>query len=115
MTLTADAYDLPGHTVLAVGGDIDVHTSPTLQGRISDTLESGRHALVVDLSAVEFLDSSGLGVLVAGLNRAREVGGDLTLVCARANVLKLFEITGLDQVFAVYPTVAEAVADVSSV
>lgn len=114
MEPTADAYDLSGHTVLAVGGEIDVYTSPAVQSRIADTLDSGRHRLVVDLTGVDFLDSSGLGVLVAGLNRAREVGGRLTLVCSRPSVLKLFQITGLDQVFVIHPTLAEAVADTSA-
>jgi anti-sigma B factor antagonist len=110
MEMSADAYDLSGHTVLAVRGEVDVHTSPTLQRRITDCLDARRCALVVDLTGVDFLDSSGLGVLVAGLNQARAVEGDLTLVCSRISVLKLFEITGLDQVFTMHRTVDAAVA-----
>ncbi len=98
------------HTVLEVSGEVDVYTAPALRDRITDLLDAGRHRLVVDLAGVEFLDSTGLGVLVAGLNRAREVGGTLDLVCPQERVLKLFRITGLDEVFAVHPTVDQAVA-----
>jgi anti-sigma B factor antagonist len=98
------------HTVLAVSGEVDVYTAPALRDRITDLLDAGQHLLIVDLGSVEFLDSTGLGVLVAGLNRAREVGGSLTLVCPQERVLKLFRITGLDEVFAVHNTVDEALA-----
>ena len=65
---------------------------------------------MVDLTDVEFLDSTGLGVLVSGLKRFRTLGGDLTIVCTRPRILKVFEITGLTTVFGMHPTVAEAVA-----
>ena len=81
-----------------------------MRDRIADLLDSGQHQLVIDLGGVEFLDSTGLGVLVAGLNRAREVGGSLSLVCPQERVLKLFRITGLDEVFTVHSTVDEALA-----
>ena len=89
-------------------------TAPALRDRIADLLDSGQHQLVIDLGGVEFLDSTGLGVLVAGLNRAREVGGSLSLVCPQERVLKLFRITGLDEVFTVHATVDEALASPSA-
>ena len=102
------------HTVLEVSGEVDVYTAPALRDRITDLLDAGQHLLVVDLGGVEFLDSTGLGVLVAGLNRAREVGGSLALVCPQERVLKLFRITGLDEVFTVHSTVDEALASSSA-
>jgi anti-sigma B factor antagonist len=98
------------HTVLEVSGEVDVYTAPALRDRITDLLDAGQQLLIVDLAGVEFLDSTGLGVLVAGLNRAREVGGSLALVCPQERVLKLFRITGLDEVFTVHSTVEEALA-----
>ena len=110
MDLTLNTRTEAEHTVLEVAGEVDVYTAPALRDRIADLLDGGRQRLVVDLGGVEFLDSTGLGVLVAGLNRAREVGGTLSLVCPQERVLKLFRITGLDEVFAVHSTVDEALA-----
>ena len=96
-----------GPTVVAVSGDVDVFTAPGLREALSGpTGETGRH-VVVDLRKVEFLDSSGLGVLVYGLKRARERGGDLTLVCQQPNILRVLEITGLDKVLRVSDSVNE--------
>jgi anti-sigma B factor antagonist len=66
--------------------------------------------VVVDLGQVEFLDSTGLGVLVGTLKRLRTVGGTFALVCSRDSVLKIFRITGLDLVFDLYDTVDAAVS-----
>jgi anti-sigma B factor antagonist len=108
--LTLNTRTQGEYTVLEVSGEVDVYTAPALRDRIADLLDAGQHRLVVDLGGVEFLDSTGLGVLVAGLNRAREVGGSLLLVCPQERVLKLFRITGLDEVFTVHGTVDDAVA-----
>ena len=97
-------------TVLEVAGEVDVYTGPTLRDRISDLLDTGSHQLVIDLGKVDFIDSTGLGVLVGVRNRALELGGGLDLVCSHERVLKLLRITGLDQVFSVYPTVDDALA-----
>ncbi len=110
MDLSLNTRTQGEHTVLEVGGEVDVYTAPALRDRITDVLDAGQHLLVIDLGGVEFLDSTGLGVLVAGLNRAREVGGSLALVCPQERVLKLFRITGLDEVFTVHGTVDEALA-----
>jgi anti-sigma B factor antagonist len=108
MDLTLNTRTQGDHTVLEVSGEVDVYTAPALRDRISDLLDAGQHQLIVDLGGVEFLDSTGLGVLVAGLNRTREVGGSLLLVCPQERVLKLFRITGLDEVFSVHSTVDDA-------
>lgn len=114
MDLTLNARTEGEHTVLAVAGEVDVYTAPALRDRIADLLDAGQQQLVIDLGGVEFLDSTGLGVLVAGLNRAREVGGSLSLVCPQERVLKLFRITGLDEVFTVHSSVDEALVSRSA-
>lgn len=100
-----------GYTVLAISGEVDVYSAPDLRSRVGDLVDSGHRQLVLDLSGVEFLDSTGLSVLVASQNRIREIGGVLTLVCSQEWLLKLFRITGLDQVFTMCPTVDKALAD----
>ena len=80
--------------------------------RVHETLR--RHLLVdgypivVDLEQVEFLDSTGLGVLVGGLKRAKASAGSFVLVCDQPRLLKIFRITGLEKVFELYPTVTDA-------
>jgi anti-sigma B factor antagonist len=109
--LTLNTRSQGDRTVLEVAGEVDVYTGPTLRDRISDLLDSGSHDLVVDLGRVDFIDSTGLGVLVGALNRTRELGGTLQLVCSQERVLKLLRITGLDQVFLVRPSLNAALGD----
>jgi anti-sigma B factor antagonist len=62
------------------------------------------------MEGVEFLDSTGLGVLVGALKRARAGGGSVGLACNQPKILKIFNVTGLEKVFTIYPSVDEAVA-----
>jgi anti-sigma B factor antagonist len=100
-------------TVISVIGEIDVYTAPSLRERLNELVASGHYNLVVDLEGVEFLDSTGLGVLVGGLKRVRSHDGTLRLVCAQEKILKVFRITGLTKVFPIHATLAEALADTS--
>jgi anti-sigma B factor antagonist len=97
-------------TVLAVNGEVDVYSAPRLRERLVDLVSQGHRQIVVDLEGVDFLDSTGLGVLVGGLKRLRSHGGDLSLVCTQPRILKVFEITGLTTVFSISSTVDEATA-----
>jgi anti-sigma B factor antagonist len=108
--LTLNTRSVADRTVLEVAGEVDVYTGTTLRDRISDLLDSGVRDLIVDLGRVDFIDSTGLGVLVGAQNRASELGGSLQLVCAQERVLKLLRITGLDQVFTVQPSVDRVLA-----
>jgi anti-sigma B factor antagonist len=98
-----------GRTVLSVGGEIDVYTAPQLRQRLIELVEGGSQHIVVDMEQVEFLDSTGLGVLVGGLKRVRALDGSLRLVCSQERILKIFRITGLEKVFGIYGTVDAAV------
>ncbi|MBI1759596.1 MAG: STAS domain-containing protein [Actinobacteria bacterium] len=101
MDLTLNVHSQGGRTVLEVSGEVDVYTGPTLRDRITALLDGGALDLVIDLGRVEFIDSTGLGVLVGALNRVRDLGGSMVLRCSQERVLKLLRITGLDQVFTV--------------
>jgi anti-sigma B factor antagonist len=98
----------PPFTVLAVKGEIDVYSAPRLRERLVELVSEGHRQIVVDLEGVDFLDSTGLGVLVGGLKRLRTHGGDLSLVCTQPRILKVFEITGLTTVFSIATSVDEA-------
>ncbi len=91
-----------------VRGEVDLYTAPSLRDRLVQLVEQGRHNLVVNMEGVEFMDSTGLGVLVAGLKRVREHDGTLALVCTREPVLRVLAITGLDEVFPIHATIEEA-------
>jgi anti-sigma B factor antagonist len=97
-----------GRTVVEVGGEIDVYTAPKLRETIVSLVDEGQYHLVVDLEQVEFLDSTGLGVLVGGLKRVRTHDGSLSLVCTQERLLKIFRITGLTKVFDIHADVQSA-------
>lgn len=98
------------YTVLAVKGEVDVYTAPRLREKLVELVSQGKLKVIVDLEGVDFLDSTGLGVLVGGLKRLRSHEGDLQLVCTQQRILKVFEITGLTKVFAIHESVDAAVA-----
>lgn len=110
MDLGLDVTERDRWSVLAVFGEVDVATAPRLRERLIELVNQGKHHLVVDLSGVDFLDSTGLGVLVGALKRVRTQDGELALVCSEPRVLKVFEITGLTKVFTMHPSVDEAVS-----
>ncbi len=110
MDLTLDVHsDTPGFTVIAVGGEIDVYTAPKLRERLISLVEAGNCQLIVDMESVEFLDSTGLGVLVGGLKRVRAEDGWIDLVCTQSRILRIFRITGLNKVFSIHGSVADAI------
>jgi anti-sigma B factor antagonist len=96
------------HVVLEIGGEIDVYTAPRLRERLTEMLAAGEKHVVVDLGRVEFLDSTGLGVLVGAHRRLRASEGTLSLVCPHERLLKIFRITGLDTVFSIHASVEDA-------
>jgi anti-anti-sigma factor len=99
---------LPGHTVIAVRGELDIATTAALRGRILTLLKDTTTPLVIDLSGVSFCDASGLALLVGTQRRARLHGLTVTLAAPRPSVSKLLRITGLDRAFAIHSTVASA-------
>jgi anti-sigma B factor antagonist len=111
MDLMLNEYSAaPGRTVIEVSGEIDVYTAPRLREALISLVDTGNHHLIVDMEGVEFLDSTGLGVLVGGLKRVRAHDGGIDLVCTQGRILRIFRITGLNKVFDIYDSVDEALA-----
>ncbi|MBA3298466.1 MAG: STAS domain-containing protein [Thermoleophilaceae bacterium] len=100
--------------VIELGGEIDLYTAPEFKERMVELIEAGKKAIIVDLAQATFIDSTTLGVLVGGVKRLKPAGGSLVLVCTDENITKIFEITGLDRVFPIHPTRAEALASLES-
>lgn len=109
MDLEVESSNRGEADVLALRGEIDVYTAPRLRQAIVDLVDGGSRRVVVDMTAVDFLDSTGLGVLVEGLKRARTHEGDLLLVATQEKILKIFDITGLNKAFQIHGTVDDAV------
>jgi anti-sigma B factor antagonist len=95
---------------VAVRGELDVATAPTLREHLYAAVDRSRGPVVVDLLAVTFIDSTALGVLIGTKDRAEQHDVALRLVLQEARILKIFEITGLTELFSISPSVAEAVA-----
>jgi len=96
--------------IIEVGGEVDVYTAPKLREAIVAAVDAGHTRLLIDVQKVEFLDSTGLGVLVGALKRVRADGGSLDIVCTQERILKIFEITGLDKVFGLHTSIEDAQA-----
>ena len=85
-----------------VEGEIDIYTVPRLRELLSNLASKNNCQLIVNMDKVEFLDSTGLGVLVGGLKRVRAHDGSLDLVCTQERILKIFRITELTKVFGIH-------------
>jgi anti-sigma B factor antagonist len=109
--LTVRSSVVGGWTVLSVEGEVDLYTAPAVREAAIEAMEAGADHLLLDLTEVPFMDSSGLGVIVACLKRLRESGGDLAVVSPPSSPpTKLLSLTGLDHAIPTHATVDEAVA-----
>ncbi len=112
MTMTSlelEVGEQAGWQVLTMKGEVDISTTPRVRSQLISLLSQGSPQLVVDLEGVGFLDSSGLGALVAALKLARSRSGDLRLVCeTQRSVRKVLEVTGLERVLERYDSVEAA-------
>lgn len=100
-----------GTLIFKLRGSLDLATAPTVRAALTEATEKGNHDLLVDLTQLEFLDSTGLGVLIGAHRRAAERGGSLRLVIADGPISRLLNITGLIAVFSVYHSIDDARAD----
>ena len=103
-----------GAYVLSLSGEVDLYTAPEFKQQLLDVIGRGAREVIVDFSKTTFIDSTTLGVLVGGVKRLRTNDGQLSLVCSDRNITKIFEITGLDRVFTIFPSRDEAVATIGA-
>ena len=95
-------------TIVTVSGELDVFTSPRLRETLVEIVEAGARHLIVDLSGVEFLDSTGLGVLVGIHHRLQAHDGTLSFVGPGERLRRVFRVTRLDKLFEIHPSLDEA-------
>lgn len=95
---------------VAVSGEVDVATAPVLREHLYEAVDRSTGPVIVDLLAVTFIDSTALGVLIGSLERGKGHGSDLRIVLKEPRLIKIFEITGLTELFSLFPSIAEAVA-----
>jgi len=108
--LNISDYPLDAQThVVEVAGQVDLYAAPGLKEATWRVLDQGKTRVIIDLSQVTFMDSTGLGVLIGALKRLRAVRGALALIVTDYDIERLFEMTGLDGMFAIYRTRDEAV------
>ena len=110
MELEVIERDEQGRAIVSVSGEVDLLTAPVLRERMTASIESNGGDVVLDLSGVTFLDSSGLGVILGAHRRLRERDGTLQIVATAPAVLKILTLTGLDKVFDVFDSVEDALA-----
>jgi anti-sigma B factor antagonist len=94
--------------VIALTGEVDLYTAPEFKQQLVDAIGQGARHVIVDLTDTTFIDSTTLGVLVGGIKRLRPEGGQLSVVCSDRNITKIFEITGLNLVFPIHASRADA-------
>ena len=103
------AFDLPAQlsvdvrlcergVSVTVRGEVDLHTAPALRAGLHEVVSQGEPRIVVHLDAVSFLDSTGLGVLVAAHKAQRASGGTMEVICGEPRLLRIIGLTGLDRV-----------------
>ncbi len=110
--LDVEVGSVGGRSLIALNGEVDVYSAYKLRETVKNLVEEGHYDLVVDLEKVAFLDSTGLGVLVGGLKRVRNHGGELSIICNQEKILRIFRITGLTKVFPIYASREELQAKV---
>ncbi len=103
--------DLP---VLAVSGEIDIYTAPLFKQAVVNLVSDGNSSVVIDLTGVTFMDSSGFGTLLGATRRLRPAGGGLYLAGPNSTIQRMLRLTRLDSIMQTFPTVQAAVDAVKS-
>lgn len=109
MDLRINVKKVDGIAVIELDGEVDAFTCARFRDTLVTVIDEGSPNLIVNMSDVEYIDSSGLGTLVGGLKRASEHQGKIGLICNSDQIRKVFEITGLERVFPIFSSEADAV------
>jgi anti-sigma B factor antagonist len=109
------SYDVVnGWTVVEIDGEVDAHTASMIREAVIRLLDEGHRHFVLDLGFVTFMDSMGLGVVVAITKRIREREGSLRIASVSSRILRIFDLTGMRESYEIYPSSAEAAQSVPS-
>lgn len=108
--LSVEVWQEPAATVIRLSGEFDVVSVAAVRQRLLDLAIDGQVNQVLDLTPVTFMDSAGLGALIAVRRRLQTLQGALVLSCTNDTILRLLRWTSLDKVLRIYPTVDEAIA-----
>ena len=114
MDLVVQVEEQDGWAVARASGDLDLTTAPRLREELVRVVVGGQPRVILDLQEVDFVDSTGLGVIVGLLKRTRSQGGDLRLVSTRPGMRKILELTALDRALPLAATVHEVISDPGS-
>lgn len=104
--LQIDIDESDAYTLCRPSGELDAYTVGQFREALADL--SSRPRLLIDLSSITFIDSAGLGALIGGIRRTRELGGDVAVCCNRAPLVRLLHTTGFDRIVTVADSVTEA-------
>jgi anti-sigma B factor antagonist len=111
MELTVDVRIEDDRAIISPAGEIDAYTAPKLREELTRVTESGCSRVFVNLEFVDFIDSTGLGVLIGGLKRMRNRNGDLELVSSNTSILRLLDLTGLSKSFRIHDRLENALPE----
>jgi anti-sigma B factor antagonist len=104
----------PETTVIALSGELDLYSCPEFKEELLRVIGTGATLVVIDLTETTFIDSTALGVLIRGVERLKIQEGRLVVACSDPNIVKIFEVTGLDRIFTVHRSRDEALAHAPS-
>lgn len=107
---TRDVSDIP---VVKVSGEIDAYTAPEFKSALGRAILAGADHLIVDLTEVSYMDSSGFGSLLSATKRIRPKGGTISLVGCTDAIERMLRLTNLDTVFGMFPTVDAALETIT--
>ena len=102
-------------TVISIEGSIDALTADQVTDYFNERMDEGNKQFIADLTRVDFMSSAGLRAILATLKQSRQKGGDLRLAAAQPGVKKILKMSGFTSILKTYPTVDEAIADLSLV
>ena len=108
--LSMDTRMVETTPVVDLVGEVDSYTAPKLKERLTHLIDSGHATLVINMTSVDYIDSTGLGTLVGGQKRASEQGGAIRIICPNEQIYKVFNITGLVSVFPIFDSESAAFA-----
>jgi len=107
LRIDTDAID-DRTVVCRLAGELDAYTAPDLRDTLAEHIRSGVAWIIADLGQLRYLDSTGLGILVGAAKQCRQAGGDLAVACDRRNLLKIFQISGTQEILNVVADVEAA-------